>query len=331
MMGWNETPAMRALIAIALSVSLLAAAPKAGAQSWPAKPLKLVVPLPPGGGGDMVGRLAADELGKRLGQSVVVENRAGAGSIIGTEVVAKSAPDGYTLLMATDFHAINGAFGGLPYDSVKDFSPVSRLIELQIIMLANPKAGLKTVADIVAAAKSRPGRVTAGTPGTSSPHYLAFKLLQQSGGIELLEVPFQGSGPATTALLGGQVDLIFAGVGAGMQLAKSGQAVAIAVSSLKRDPVAPDVPTIAESGFPGFSILSWMAVLAPAGTPAPVVMRLNNELARILRDPPVVDKLAKAGFTSAPSTPEEMSLVIRNDIEKLRKIIVTAGAKPDGR
>lgn len=331
MTGLNAMQLKRVWTAAALGVAMLAAVPQVMAQAWPSRPLKLVVPLPPGGGGDMVGRLAADELGKRVGQSVVVENRAGAGSIIGTEVVAKSAPDGYTLLMATDFHAINGAFGNLPYDAVKDFAPVSKLIELQVIMLANPRANLKTVADIVAAAKSRPGRVTAGTPGTSSPHYLAFKLLQQTAGIELLEVPFQGSGPATTALLGGQVDLIFAAVGAGMQLAKGGQAVAIAVSSHKRDAVAPEVPTVAESGFPGFSIQSWMAVLAPAGTPGPVVTRLNLELGKILRDQTVVDKLAKAGFTSAPTTPEDMTNVIRTDIEKFRKIIVAAGAKPDGR
>lgn len=307
-----------------LSILALASFFAQGQGLWPSKPIKLVVPLPPGGGGDIAARIVAAELSQRLKQSVVVENKAGAGSTIGTQAVAKAEPDGHTLLMITDFHSINAALNAekllpspLSYDSFKDFAPVSRLVNLQIILMANPKLGAKTLKDIVARAKEAPEKVSAASPGISSPHHVAFLLLEDMGGLKFLQVPFQGSGPATLALMGGQVDLAFAAVGPGMQMAQENKAVAIAVSGPARDPKAPEVPTIAESGYPGFSVQSWMGIVAPTGTPSAVVQRLNEEIALVLKDPQVVAKLLNAGLVSAPSSPENFAAIIRRDADKM--------------
>ena len=317
---------MRLFTQYLVAVALALTGPAFAADPWPSHPIRLVVPLPPGGGGDMVARLVAAELSTRLGQTVVVDNKAGAGSIIGTQAVASARPDGYTLLFATDFHAINGAFGKLPYDSIKDFAPVSQLVELQIILLARPGLGVKTLPELMAAAKKEPKRIVFGSPGTSSPHFLAAKLLQQRASAELLEVPYQGTGPASVAFLGGHVDLMFSGVGAGLQLAQSGRAVALAVTGTRRDPVAPAVPTVAESGYPGYAVVSWMGVLAPAGTPVVIVNRVNAAIREALEDKAVVDKLAAGGFTVATGTPQAFGGLIAADIDKLRQTIQAAGA-----
>jgi tripartite-type tricarboxylate transporter receptor subunit TctC len=299
------------------------------ADAWPSRPIKLVIPLPPGGGGDVAARLLAAELSNRLGQPVVVDNRAGASSIIGTQIVVNAPADGYTLLFATDFHTINGAFGKLPYDSVKDVAPVAQAVELQILLLARPGLGARTIGEIVAMAKKAPGGVTVGTPGTSSPHFLATKLLQQRAGVQFLDVPYQGTGPTTVAFLSGQVDLMFSGVGAGMKLVEAGKAVPVAVSGTHRDALAPGVPTIAESGYPDYSIVSWMGVMAPAATPAPIITRLNTLIREILADKAMSDRLAVQGFTVATGTPQAFGTLIRTEIEQRRQIIQTAGAVAD--
>lgn len=292
--------------------------------SWPAKPIRLVVPLPSGGGGDITARIVANELSLRLKQAVVVDNKPGAGSTIGTQFVAKAEPDGYTLLMITDFHSINAALHAekllpapLPYDSYKDFTPVSRLVNLQIMLLASTKLGVKTVSDIVAKAKAAPETLSAASPGQSSPHHVAFLMLQDMGGVKFLQVPYQGSGPATVALMSQQVDLAFAAIGPGLQMSQENKAVAIAVSGPHRDPKAPQVPTIAESGFPGFSVQSWMGIVAPAGTPAAIVQRLNEAIAQVLKDPQVAAKLLGSGMVAAPSTADEFSALIRQDADKM--------------
>jgi tripartite-type tricarboxylate transporter receptor subunit TctC len=291
---------------------------------WPSKPIKLVVPLPPGGGGDITARVVAAELSQRLKQTVIVENKPGAGSTIGTQAVAKAEPDGHTLLMITDFHSINAALNAekllpspLPYDSFKDFVPVSRLVNLQIMLMAHPKLGAKTLQEVMAKAKVAPEGVSAASPGLSSPHHVAFLLLEEMGAAKFLQVPFQGSGPATVALMGGQVDLAFSTVGAGMQMAQENKAIPIAVSGPTRDPKAPDVPTIAESGYPGFSVQSWMGVVAPAGTPAAIVQRLNAEIAQVLKDPQVAAKLLNSGMVAASSSPDAFASVIRKDADKM--------------
>lgn len=307
--------------ALLASTALVASAQ----QPWPSKAIRLVVPLPPGGGGDITARVVAAELSKRLKQSIVVENKAGAGSTIGTQAVAKAEPDGHTLLMITDFHAINAALNAekllpspLPYDSYKDFVPVSRLVNLQIMLLTNPKLGAKNLQDVVARAKTAPESVSAASPGLSSPHHVAFLQFQEMSGAKLLEVPYQGSGPATVALIGGHVDLAFAAIGPALQMVQEGRVVAIAVSGPTRDSRAPEVPTIAESGFPGFSVLSWMGIMAPAGTPANIVKRLNEEINQVLKDPEVVAKLLAGGMVAAPSSADEFASVIRKDADKMQ-------------
>lgn len=314
----------------ALAVCALAgttALPALAQAPWPARPIKLVVPLPPGGGGDVTARVVAAELSQRLKQSVIVENRPGAGSVIGTQAVARAEPDGYTLLMITDFHSINAALNAekmlqapLPYDSLKDFTPVSRLVNLQVMLMAHPSLNAKNLQGVIARAKEAPEKVSAASPGVSSPHHVAFLMLQEQARVKLLEVPFQGTGPGVVALMGGQVDLAFSTVGQGQQLAQEGKAVAIAVSGSTRDPRAPEVPTIAEQGFPGFAVWSWMGVVAPAGTPAPIVTRLNQEITQVLRDPQVIAKLGTAGMIAAPSTADEFTQVIRREAEKMQAL-----------
>ncbi len=301
--------------------------PAMSQATWPSRPIRLVVPLPPGGGGDITARVVAAELSNRLKQTVIVENRPGAGSTIGTQAVARAEPDGYTLLMITDFHSINAALNAekmlpapLPYDSFKDFAPVSRLVNLQIMLMAHPRLGAKNLQEVMARAKAAPERVSAASPGVSSPHHVSFLQLEQQGGAQFLEVPFQGSGPAIVALLGGQVDLAFTTVGQGQQMAQEGKAMPIAVTGSTRDPKAPEVPTIAESGFPGFAVWSWMGVVAPAGTPGAIVARLNEEITQVLRDPQVLAKLQNAGMIGAPSTAEEFGSVIRRDADKMQAL-----------
>lgn len=320
---------MKRTLLKALACALLgsALAPALAQSAWPSRPIRLVVPLPPGGGGDITARVVAAELSNRLKQSVVVENRPGAGSTIGTQAVARAEPDGYTLLMITDFHSINAALNAekmlpapLPYDSFKDFSPISRLVNLQIMLIANPKLGARNLQEVMARAKAAPERVSAASPGVSSPHHVSFLLLQQQSGAKLLEVAYQGSGPAITALMGGQVDLAFSTVGQGLQMAQEGKAVAIAVSGSTRDPKAPEVPTIAEAGFPGFAVWSWMGLVAPAGTPAPIVARLNEEVNQVLRDPQVLAKLQAAGMLGAPTSADEFTQLIRRDADKMQAL-----------
>ncbi len=320
--------------ALAMTTLCLAAALPASAQDWPSRPIRLIVPLPPGGGGDVTARVVAAELSNRLKQTVVVENRPGASSTVGTQAAAKAAPDGYTFIMVTDFHAINAALdrqrllpAPLPYDSLRDFVPVGRLVDLQIVLMANPKLGLAKVSDLLARARQNKEQpLSAGHLGIGSPHYLGFLLLQQMGGVSFTEVPYQGSGPATVALAGGQVDLAFGAVGAASELAKSGKATMLGVSGPRRDLRAPEVPTIAESGLPGFSVLSWMGVLAPAGTPAPIVQRLSSEIRSTLADPAVAAKLTAAGMTVSPSTAEQFGELIRTEVDKLQAIYQKVGA-----
>lgn len=320
-MNFTRKAAIGALIALT--------ALAAGAQDpWPSKPIRLVVPLPPGGGGDIVARIIGQELGKRLNQTIVVDNKPGAGSVIGTQAVARAEPDGYTLGMVTDFHSINVALQAnnllqakLPYDSYSDFVPVGRIVNLQIMLMASSKLGAKNLQEVITRSQAGPETVSAASPGQSSPHHLAFVQLQQMSGVKLLEVPYQGSGPATLAVMAGQVDLAFAAVGPGLQMAREGKVVPIAVSGPTRDPNAPQVPTIAESGYPGFSVLSWMGIVAPAKTPAPIVRRLNEELNAVLRDPQTNARLQQAGMLAAPGSPEDFGRLIRQDAEKIQALL----------
>ena len=249
----------------ALAAVLAFAAAPALAQGYPSKPIRIVIPFPPGGGTEVVARSLGDQMSKTFGQPVVVENRPGGNSVIASEVVAKAAPDGHTLLMTTDFHAINAAFGiSLPYDSMKDFAFVAQLTTSPLMLVAHPSTGVRSLSELIAAARAKPGTLSFASLGSSSPHYLGFEWFKQLAGIKMIDVPYKGGGQAAADVLGGQVNLMYIVAGNGIRQARAGKFVAIAVTSDRRAPVAPDVPTIAESGFPGYALVNLYALLVPA-------------------------------------------------------------------
>jgi tripartite-type tricarboxylate transporter receptor subunit TctC len=319
-------------IFVAALAALALGAPQALAQSFPTKPIRILVPFPPGGGTDVAARALGEHLTKELNQPAVVENRPGGNSIIATDAVAKAAPDGHTLLLTTDFHSINAAFGaGLPYDSLKDFAFVARVSTSPLMLVAHPATNAKTLGELVAAAKATPGKVSFASLGTSSPHYLGFEWFKRMAGANILDVPYKGGGPALADLLGGQVNLMFIVAANGIRQARAGKLVALAVTGPTRAAVAPDVPTFAESGFPEFVLLNWYGILAPAGTPRDAVARLNAAIVAALATPAVAERLAGVGVDPAPSTPEALEEWIKQDIERYRRIIALTGAKPEGR
>jgi tripartite-type tricarboxylate transporter receptor subunit TctC len=323
---------MKSLLLAALTAALAWTAPLARAAEFPNQPVRIVVPFAPGGGTDVVARTVADRLSPVLGQPVVVENRPGGNSVIATRQMAGAPADGHTLLLTTDIHAINAAYGsGLPYDSLKDFAFVTQLTTSPLMLVARPAAGVRTLADVVAQARAQPGRLSFASLGPSSPHYLTFEWFKRMAGIELIDVPYKGGGQALVDLLGGQVQLSLIVAGNGIKHAKAGKLVPLAITSPARNAVAPEVPTFAESGYPELALLNWYAILAQAGTPPPVVARLAREIGAILREPAVVERIAAAGLDPASGTPAELETLVKRDIERYLKIIALTGAKPDER
>jgi tripartite-type tricarboxylate transporter receptor subunit TctC len=324
---------MKMKTAIALAAFALAAIASPHAvlgQGYPNKPVRMVVPFPPGGGGDLMARLLGDAFSKRVNQSVVVENKPGGDTVIGITAVAQAAPDGYTLLVTGDNITVHEAYQmKLPYNSFKDIIPVTKIANVPLIIMTNQQSGFKNLVELLAAAKAKPGQIKFAHLGRSTHHYLSFKLLEQLGNVRMLDIPYKGTGPATNALLGGEIDLAVMAVGAGAQLAQGGKAVAIGVTGTKREGAAPGVPTIAEAGLPDFSTMAKFYVFAPGGTPQDIMARLNSEFVAILKDKPIVDRLTAAGFGVDPSTSADAQAGIRVDYEKLRKLVVSAGLKAE--
>jgi tripartite-type tricarboxylate transporter receptor subunit TctC len=315
-----------------LAVVLFAVCGAALAQGFPSKPLRILVPFPPGGGTDVAARALGEHLTRELGQPVVVDNRPGGNSVIATEAVARAEGDGHTLLLTTDFHSINAAFGiALPYDSLKDFAFVARVSTSPLMLVAEPNAGWKTLADVITAARATPGKLSFASLGTSSPHYLGFEWFKRMAKVDIIDVPYKGGGPALAAVMGGQVGLSFVVASNGIRQAKAGKLAAIAVTGPARAAVAPEVPTFADSGYPEFVMLNWYGVLVPAATPRAAVQRLNASIVAGLKTAEVQQRLAGAGVDAAPSTPEELEAWVQKDIARYRHMIQITGAKPEGR
>ncbi len=298
--------------------------------TFPNKPIRFIVPYPAGGGTDIVARLVATKMSTSLGQPVVVDNKPGASTIIGTEFVARAAPDGYTFGLVTDSHAINPVFfPKLPYDSVKDFEPVSQLVFVPLVLVAHPSLNVKSVSELIAAAKVKPGRINYASIGNGTPHQISMEWLKSMAGISMTHIPYKGVAPALTDLVAGQVDVMFTGTSSAAPYVNAGKLNALAVSSAKRQQVFPDTPSVAESGLPKFDFMTWYGTVLPAGTPAAIVQRMSQEIAAALNQPDVRERLAALGVVAAPSTPSEFASFMKTESQKLGRIVVTTGVKPE--
>jgi tripartite-type tricarboxylate transporter receptor subunit TctC len=305
-------------------------ATSAHAQNYPAKPIRMVVGYPPGGGTDIVGRMVAQKLSDTLGQTVVIDNRGGAAGSIGTEIAAKSVPDGYTILMGNVApNAINvSLYSKLGYDPVKDFEPVSLVASTPNILVVQPLFPAKTVPELIALAKAKPGTLNYPSAGLGSSSHLAGELFDNLAGVKMVHIPYKGGGPALTDLLGGQVQLMFATMPAAMPHVRSGRLRAIAVTSVKRSQALPELPTIGET-LKGYDASTWYGVLAPARTPRAIVTRLYDEIVKVLAVADTRDKLLAQGFEPVGSMPAEFAAYIKSEIAKWGKVIKAAGIKPE--
>ena len=309
---------------------LMCMAAVAAAQDYPNRPLRLVVPQPPGGPTDIVARLVAQKLSERLGQQVVVDNRPGAGSNIGTDAVAKSPRDGYTLVVATVQHIVNPfLFPSLPFDPVKDFTPVTLMTKAHIVLVVNPELPVQNVKELIAYAKSKPGGISWASAGNGSTSHLALELFKVETGVPATHVPYKGTPPALNDLLGGRVQVMFDGVITSLPHIKAGKLRPLAVASLTRSPLLPDVPTMTEAGVPGFETVGLAAILAPAGTPPAIVDRLSREIATILRMPDVRSQLEAMGLEVVASSPSEFAAYIDVESKKWGKLIKDAKVTVD--
>ena len=300
----------------------------AAAQTWPARPVRIVAPFPPGGGTDTVGRLLAQKLAGQTGGSFVVENRPGAAGVLGAEFVARSAPDGHTLLISAPEMSINPSMRSkVPYDALKDFATISQLTAGQFMLACHPSVPVRSVKQLIALAKSRPGQLNYSSSGTGGINHLAGELLQSMAGFRWVHVPFKGAGPAIVAAISGEVDFVFAATTGLVGHAKAGKVRPLAVTGRKRFGELPDVPTMAEGGVAGYDVSGWYGFYAPAGTPAAIVRRLHAEAKRGLNSPEVKDKLEKAGNEVVTSTPEEFGAFLRVEIAKWAKVVKEAGLR----
>ena len=312
-----------------LAAALLLASPAARAQNYPSRQITLIIPFAAGGSNDLVGRAIGKKLSESWGQPVVVENRAGASGVIGAEIGAKAAADGYTLTMGNiSTLAINAVtFAKLPYDPIASFAPVSMVAIQPLVIAVHPSVPVQTLAELVALARTQPGKLNFGTAGSSI--YLAVEFFNSAAGIKMNHVPYKGSSPAITDLVGGQIQVLFDPFSSLYPQVRSGKARGLAVTTLKRSSMAPALPTVAELGYPGFDVSSWQGIVVPAGTPKEVVERLNRELVKVLASQDVKDQFAQQSAEASPSTPEQFGAYIRQEIVRWQKVARDAGVKPE--
>jgi tripartite-type tricarboxylate transporter receptor subunit TctC len=319
------------LVATVLGAALMTPALDAAAQDYPTKPVRFIVSFPPGGSADLMARQVALKLGEKFGQSFVIENRAGAGGNIGLDVVAKSAPDGYTIgVGAAGALAVNiSLYKTMPFDPVKDFAPVSLLAEIPFVLAVNPSVEAKTVADFVNLAKAKPGALSIGHGGNGTAMHLSSQLLNSMAGVSVELVPYKGSAPAATDTMAGHVPAAMLDIQSAVNFIQGKRLTALAVTSTKRVEALPGVPTFAEAGVPGYESVGWFGVVAPAGTPAPIVARLNAGIVEALQDPEIRHRALAAGAIPAPTTPDAFGAMIRSEIAKWSKVIAETGIKPE--
>jgi len=297
--------------------------------TYPSKPVRLIVAFPPGGSTDIIARLVGQKLGERLGQQVVIDNRGGAGGTIGTEIAARANPDGYTLTMGTtSTHVIAaGAYAKLGYDPVRDFEPITLVATTPYLLVVNPAVKANTLKEFIALAKSQPGKLNYASAGTGTTTQLAMEMLKTAAGLDVVHVPYNGNGPANTATMGGQVQVLFGSMPAVLPQAKAGRLRPLAVGTPKRSPSLPDVPTVAENGYAGFDASLWLGFFAPKGTPAPILKRLNAELVAIAKSPEMKEQFERNGAEPLTATPSELTQLLKVEIDKYSKVIKAAGIK----
>ncbi|MFJ1257000.1 tripartite tricarboxylate transporter substrate binding protein [Cupriavidus sp. CuC1] len=298
------------------------------AQAFPAKPVKIVVPYPPGGTNDIVVRLLAQKLGDSMGQPFVVENKPGASGNLGAEQVARAAPDGYMLLLVTTGHSIHPSlYKNLRYNIKTDLTPVSELTRGPMLVMVTPSLPYKTVQDVIAAAKAKPGSINFGSAGNGSSTHLATELLSSMAGVKMTHIPYSGSAPAMADVMAGNAQLVMDLMFSALPQVNGGKLRAIAITGAKRSPLLPSVPTVAESGVPGFETLAWNGLMAPANTPKPIIDKLNAEIHKALDAPEMKERLRAQGFEPSPGTPEQFGALIRSEIDRWAKVVKTSGAK----
>ncbi len=322
----NKSRLYTLLTSCAIVIQMVALAGHAQAQDFPNRPLRLIVPFGTGGATDSSARAIADRLGQRLGQPVVVDNRPGAGGNVGTRAVAQAAPDGYTLLLGLDATLVLNPFthASVPFDTQRDFAPVTKMGDFGLLLAANPKLGLKSLADLIRYAKEHPDGVSYSTGGTGSTSHVAGEMLNQLTGMKMVHVPYKSGGAALIDAVSGQIQLSYPGIAGATQYVRNGQLVAIGVSSLQRNPSLPDVPTLAEQGLPGYEAVSWVGILTPAQTPPAIVQRLHTEIVGALREPAVRERFGLLGIRVIGNTPTEFAAEIREEMVQRKKIIESA-------
>jgi tripartite-type tricarboxylate transporter receptor subunit TctC len=315
-------------VAVVASLLLPCAAQGAQTSNYPQKPVRVIVPVTTGGGSDVLARLFSQHLSERLNQPFIVDNRAGAGGVIGSELVARALPDGYTLMVAyAASHGINPAIKKLPYDAIKDFSPISLLATAPNVLVVHPSIPAKTVKELIEYIRARQGSVNYASAGVGSAPHLAAELFKHTASVQMNHIPYKGASPAVTDVVGGQVPLTFASMPATLPHVRAGRLRALAVTSAKRASAAPDLPTVSESGLPGFEVIQWYSFLAPARTPATIIEMLNSEILRIIKVPDVREKLATQGIEPGGSSPAEVRQFMSAEIAKWTKLIRETGLK----
>ena len=327
----TRTGFFAAIAAAAVALALALAASAQAPSAYPSRPVKLVIPFPPGGPLDIVGRAIAQKLSEAWGQSVVVDNRPGAGGNIGADVVAKSAPDGYTILMgALSTHAVNPSlYAKMPYDAIADFAPITLVAVTPNVLVVNAALPVNSAKEFIAYAKANSGKLAFGSGSNGSAGHLAGELFKVDTGTDITHIPYKGGAPATQALLAGDTQFMFDNLANAMPQVKAGKLKALAVTTAERSKLAPDLPTMAEAGLPGFNISTWFGLFAPAGTPKEIIAKWNAEVAKILNSQEMRDKLIAQGAEPSPTTPEQFAAFVKSEIPKYAKIIKASGAKVD--